>query len=150
MHPTERRNYFIASSLYFVLLALYLLPSLYLFLPEPIGPAQHADAPLGQVLGPVLLMILLQLALFIGLGLGIRTGKTWAKVIYALLLTYAGYVFARAFPFFLQRNAWTMTKESVALALMLGVAFFLFRDNLTRRSTTAGADVAASGHNRPN
>ena len=150
MPSFHRRDYRIASSLYFVFLALYLLPTLYLFLPEPIGPARHASAPLGEILGPVLLMIVLMLAMCIGLGLGIRAGKTWAKVIFALLLAYVVYVFGRALPFFLQRNAWTMTKEVFALTMMLGVGFFLFRHQLTRRSAYAEADIAASAHNPSN
>jgi len=150
MHSSHRRDYRIASSLYFVFVALYVLPMLYLFLPEPIGPARHASAPLGEILGPVLLMIVLMLAMYIGLGLGIRAGKPWAKVIFALLLAYVVYVFAHALPFFLQRSAWTTTKEVFALVMMLGVAFFLFRQQLTRRSAPAEADMAASEHTPSN
>ncbi|MCA8830149.1 hypothetical protein [Hymenobacter pini] len=147
MQPSLRKDYLIAASLYFVLLVLYLVPALYLFLPEPIGPARHANIPLSEVLGPVLLTVFMQFALAIALGLGIRAGKPWAKVVYALLLAYAGYVFARAFPFFLQHSAWTMTKEVVALALMLGVGFFLFRQQLTRRPALAQAGTVGSGRN---
>ncbi|RSK50059.1 hypothetical protein [Hymenobacter rigui] len=137
-----RRDYLIASCLYSVFVALYLLPTFYLYLPEPLGPARHADASFEQIIGPVLLAILLPLAALIGLGLGIRAGKTWAKGIYLLLFAYAMYVFVRAFPFFLERSAWTMTKESVALALLLGAAFFLFRQQLTRRAAPAEADTS--------
>lgn len=150
MPSSHRRNYRIAASLYFVFVALYLLPMLYLFLPEPIGPARHASAPLGEILGPALLTIVLMLAMCIGLGLGIRAGKTWAKVIFALLLAYVVYVFARALPFFPQRNPWTVTKEVFALVMLLGVGFFLFRQQLTRRSAPAEADRAASAHTPSN
>ncbi|MBT9392370.1 hypothetical protein KLP40_04275 [Hymenobacter sp. NST-14] len=150
MPSSLRRDYLIASRLYFVLLVLYQLPALYLFLPEPIGPARHASAPLGEILGPALLTTVLLLAMCIGLGLGIRAGKTWAKIVYALLLAYAVYVFGSALPFFPQRSAWTVTREVFALVMMLGVGFCLFRQQFTRRSAPAEADMAASEHTPSN
>ncbi|AHJ97707.1 hypothetical protein Hsw_2112 [Hymenobacter swuensis DY53] len=42
------------------------------------------------------------------------------------------------------------TKEVFALVMLLGVGFFLFRQQLTRRSAPAEADMAASEHTPSN
>jgi hypothetical protein len=152
MHLSQRRDYLIASCLYFVVLAIYLLPALYLMLPEPIGPARHAGIALGPVLAVAMITGVIQLALFTALGLGIRAGRTWAKVIYGLILAYALYYFGKSASSLLHQSFWVASRNLFGLALMLGIAFFLFRGMLRRpvAGEAGDAGVAQGGHSRVN
>ncbi|WBA42950.1 hypothetical protein [Hymenobacter canadensis] len=139
-----RNNYHIAATLYFVVLAIYALPALYLMLPQPLGPAKHQDFGNGFIAG-IVLVCLAELALLIGFGFGIRAGKTWAKVLYGLLLAYTLYYFGKSASAIMHQSLWVASRNLFGLALLLSIGFFLFRDTLMRRSS---AGVAEGGHNQ--
>ncbi|WBO86277.1 hypothetical protein [Hymenobacter yonginensis] len=137
-------NNLIAATLYFVFIAVYVLPVFCLMLPQPFGMSQHQGMNSGA-LASIVLICLAELACMIGLGIGIYAGKTWAKVVYGLFLAFFLYHFSQSASYLLEQHFWTTGRDQFALLLVLVIAFFLFRDTLTRR---AAAGVAESGHNR--
>lgn len=140
MHPTVRRDYLIASCLYFSTIAFYGLPALYLMLPQPLGPARHHGldtASIVIIVGTVLLL----LSLFIGMGLGIRAGKTWAKVVFCLFLAWVCLTLFRHPSTLATMSARTWSSNLFSLALLLGIIFFLFRNHFTRRPAAADEPI---------
>ncbi|WP_156109362.1 hypothetical protein [Hymenobacter sp. APR13] len=145
--PLSLRNYnLIAAALYFVFIAVYFLPVFCLMLPQPLGMAQHQGMNSGALAG-IVLICLAELACMIGLGIGIYAGKTWAKIIYGLFLAFFLYHFSKSASALLELRFWTTGCDQFALLLVLSIAFFLFRDLLTRRRD---AGVAKGGHNQVN
>ncbi|WBO85981.1 hypothetical protein [Hymenobacter yonginensis] len=141
-----RNNNYIAAALYFVAVAVYAVPAIYMLVPQPLGPAKHPNLGYGFIAG-IVLMCLAEVVLFITVGFSIRAGKTWTKVLYGLFLTYILYYFGRSASALLHQSFWVASRNWFGLALMLSVAFFMFRDTLTRRSA---AGVTEGEHNGVN
>lgn len=135
MPPTVRQNYRIAFYLYLATMLLFLLPALYRLL-EPLAGEHNSNAYglTGIILGTCLLL----LGFFTGLGLGLRTGKTWAKVVYIL---YTGWLLYYCFrdPVGFLHSEWQVIGRSLlSFALQLSIGFFLFRHHFSLPATSEG------------
>lgn len=135
MFLTIRRDYLIASYLYFAALAVNLVLTFHtvyrLFVSFSARSGDHISG------GAVLSLCTLFLILFIWMGFGIRAGKSWAK---ALFLAYAAwniFSFLRVVPSLLHSdiNCWAVLRNLLSTVMLLSICYFLFRNNFIRRPT---------------
>lgn len=135
MPPTVRKNYRIASYLYWATMGLFLLPALYALLKPLIGQ-QNSNAY--GLTGLILFTCLLLLGFFTSLGFGLKAGKTWAKVVYILYTGWLLYYCFRDLTSYLHRDFQAIGYSLLSWALQLSIGFFLFRHHFSHRSPAEG------------
>ncbi|PJJ59411.1 hypothetical protein CLV45_0828 [Hymenobacter chitinivorans DSM 11115] len=149
MQPATRKDYVWASNLFLASTAFYLLPTLYTI--SKLLGAFTAEKSIDYGIFCVMVLIsALFIAAFIWLGLGIRSGKTWAKILYSIYFAWVLFVFMRELPLILQQNLWSIARRLFALSTLFATAFLLFKDLLLRKPESPDAGVAGGGYDRLN
>ena len=134
MPAALRQHCVIASYLYFLTLALYLLPALYMMLAPLLKPL---PATMGAAeISLVVLTCVLMLAASVWIGIGMRAGKRWAKGLFLLFLAAIIYQYTRMAPNLFQHGLWWALRQLLPLSLQLATAFFLFKHSLVRRPSS--------------
>ncbi|WP_100335125.1 hypothetical protein [Hymenobacter chitinivorans] len=131
MPPAIHKNYVWASNLFLASTAFYLLPTIYIFL-KPLAAITIAQGKDYGSFWAIAIMFAVILAAFIWVGLSMRSGKTWAKVLFSIYFAWSLYLFARELPILPQRGSWDIGRNLLALCFQLSIAFFLFRNKLRK------------------
>lgn len=133
MLPTVRKDYIIASNLYFIALAMNMVINFYSFFKSIVPFITTSNDP---ILRFVILCIAFILPILLAwLGFGIRTGKSWATVLFLVYFAWQVIFVVWHFPNILSNiSYWGALRNLLSVSLFIGITYFLFRHNFIRRS----------------